>query len=190
MEAPSPIIIEESQETPNENEEYLYLEKKEYPLKINNIEYKLTILYNEREITFQIDNNKNILLFNYRKLYHFKDLISILNLSFEIYNETGKIVELIDEAYNNDKLKLKFDDKNNNILLIIRIENLQRNQEKYYTIKINKNKYNINEKFDIIIKELGNLRQKDSALFEIEKEIQSLKDTIKNKLKENFFLFE
>ena len=119
-----------------------------------------------------------------------KEIISILNLSSEIYNETKKIVELIDNAFIDGKLKLKFDDKNNNILLIIKIKNLFRNQEKDYTIKINKNIYNINEKFDIIIKELENLRQNNSALFEIEKKIESLKYVINNKLEENILLIE
>ena len=191
MEVPSPIVFEESQETPNEDENSLYLEKKEYTLKINNLEYKLNIFYNKNEITFQIDNNNyKILLFNYKKIYHLKELITILNLSFEKYNEARKIVELIDEAYNNSKLKLKFDNTNDNYLLIIKNNDLQKNQEKDFIIKINKNNYNINEKFDIIIKELGNMRQKNSALFEIEKEILSLKNTINHKLKENILLIE
>ena len=187
MEAPSPIIIEECQETQNEN--YLNLEKKYY-LKMNNLEYNLKIFYNTNEITFQIDNNNKILLYNYKKRYYLKEIISILNLSSEIYNETKKIVELIDNAFIDGKLKLKLDDKNNNILLIIKIKNLFRNQEKDYTIKINKNIYNINEKFDIIIKELENLRQNNSALFEIEKKIESLKYVINNKLEENILLIE
>ena len=64
MEAPSPIIIEEYQETQNEN--YLNFEKKYY-LKMNNLEYNLKIFYNTNEITFQIDNNNKILLYNYKK---------------------------------------------------------------------------------------------------------------------------
>ena len=130
------------------------------------------------------------MLFNYKKAYDLKELISILSLSFENYNETKKIIELIDKAYIDDKIKLKFNNKNNNFLLIIKNKNGQRNQEIDYAIKINKNNYNINEKFDIIIKDLECLRQNNTILFEIEKKIKELKDSINNKLKENIFIIE
>ena len=52
MEEPASILIEEYQETPDES--FLHLEKKEYPLKINNLEYKLKIFYNKNKIIFKL----------------------------------------------------------------------------------------------------------------------------------------
>ena len=188
MERPVPIFMQESIETPNEND--LHFNEKQYLIKINNLEYKLIILYNESKIIFQIDNDQKLLLYNYKKIYHFKELISIFSLPLATYEESKKIIELIDKAFNNDKLKLKFDDNNNNILLTIKIKNRLVNKENDYTIKINKNNYKINEKFDIIIKELELLKQNNESLFTIEKKIVSLKNEINNKLKENQILID
>ena len=190
MEGPAPIFMQETIETPIENEKDLHFNEKQYLIKINNLEYKLIILYNESKIIFQIDNEQKLLLYNYKKIYLFKELISIFSLPLEIYEESTKIIELIDKAFNNDKLKLKFDDKNNNILLTIKIKNWSVNKENDYTIKINKNDYKINEKFDIIIKELELLKQNNESLFTIEKKIISLKNEINNKLKENQILID
>ena len=68
-------------------------------------------------------------------------------------------------------------------------------QEIDFPIKIKRIDFNINQKFDIILKELKSLRQNrqvliDSQLLEIEKIVQTLKETVNEKLNNNFSLIE
>ena len=199
MEAPTPIHIEDFQNTIfehpfKEEEEYsLNKETKEYILEIDNISYKLIIYSENNEIIFSIEKNNELLLYNYKSKYNFKEIISILKLPLDIYNDTNKIIDLIDKAYDKNKILLKFDENKINIFLIIKMG--LGFQEIDFPIKINRNDYNINQKFDIILKELLFLRQNkqliiDSQLLEIEKIVKLLKETVNEKLNDNFLLIE
>ena len=192
MEAPIPICIENFQNTIDE--QLLFCtDSKEYFLDLDNISYKLTIYPEKNEINFKIEKNNELLLYNYKSKYHFKDIISILKLPLEIYNNSNKVIDLIDKAYEEKKLLLKFDKKNIDIFLII--NNRSGFQEIDFPIKINRIDSNINQKFDIILKELKILRENtkiliDAELLEFEKIVKSLKETVIAKLMGNFSLIE
>ena len=211
MDAPFPLFIKDTpvRESTNNPSEFLYgkcdslpiisLEKsseknlelsqnKEYILSMNDILYKLIISYNSKQIHFKIEKKNEFLLYNYTSLYDFKDIVSILKLPLEIYNETNKVIDVIDKAYENKKLILKNDD-NFNLLIIIRLT--IGFQEIDCPIKTKKTYFNLEEKFNIIIKELNLLKKNkkiilDSEILELENEIKSLKDSVKQEIENNF----
>lgn len=197
MEAPTPIHIEYQPNTIIEKtfkeESSFCIENKEYILELDNISYKLIIYPEKNEINFEIEKYNEFLLYNYTSKYHFKDIISILKLPIHMYNDSNKVIELIEKAYEKGKILLKFDEKKKDIFLIIKM-NLGF-QEIDFPIKIYRIDYNINQKFDIILKELKFLRKNkqiliDSQLLEIEKIVQTLKETVNEKLNNNFSLIE
>ena len=193
MEAPIPLTPNDFREKPNEfiksldNSIKIDIKNqiKEYILKINNSEYALSIIYETNKILFKIEKKNELLLYNYESKYNYKDIISILKLTSEIYNESNKILEVLDKAYEDKKLILKFDEDNINILLIVKLSNGFQDIE--YPLKIRKKYYDINEKFDIILDKLESLKQNkkefiNSQIFDLVQKIESLKNLLVGEL--------
>ena len=156
---------------------------KEYILKINNEEYKLKISYDINNIFLKIERKNELLLYNYENKFNYNDIVSILKLPPEIYNESNKVVDVLDKAYENKKLILKFDEDNINMLLIVKLS--IGFQEIDCPLQIRKKYYDINEIFNIILGELKSLKQIKKELIapqilELEKKIESLKILITN----------
>lgn len=190
MEAPEPIYIRKEKIISQQSfiKPSAQTKKKEYILSLDNISYKLIISYNKNDINFTIEKNKEILLYNYIYNYKYNKIVSILKLPSEIYDDSNKIIDLIDNAYENKKIGLKFNDKKTGIFLVIKI--IIGFKEIECPIKMQKNDYNIDTKFEVILNEMKSLRQNkniliDSQLLELEKAIQLLKESVKDKLKES-----
>ena len=159
-------------------EKNIKIQDKEYILKIANVEYKLIVSYDINNIFFKIERKNELLLYNYENKYNYKDIVSILKLPSEIYNEINKVVEVLDKAYENKKLVLKFDENNINMILIVKLS--IGFQEIDCPLQIRKKYYDINEKFDVILGELKTLKKVKKALIapqiqELEKKVESLK---------------
>ena len=177
------ISLENSSEKLSE-----FSQSKEYILSIDDILYKLIVLYNSKEIFFKIEKKDESLLYNYTNIYNFKDIVSILKLPLEIYNETNKIIDVIDKAYENKKLILKYDVNKINFLIIIKLT--IGFQEIECPIKVKKTYFNLDQKFNIILKELNSLKKNkkiflDSEILELENEIKSLKESVKLEIESN-----
>ena len=130
---------------------------KEYFLKINNEESKLKISYDTNNIFLKIERKNELLLYNYENKYNYNDIVSILKLPPEIYNESNKVANVLDKAYENKKLILKFDEDNINIILIVKLS--IGFQEIDCPLQIRKKYYDMNEIFNIILGELKSLKQ-------------------------------
>ena len=193
MEAPIPFTPNDCIEKPNkfinslDNPIKIDIknQSKEYILKINNSEYTLAITYDTNKILFKIEKKNELQLYNYESKYNYKDIVSILKLPSEIYNESNKVVEVFDKAYENQKLILKFDEDNINILLIVKLS--IGFQEIDCPLKIRKKYYDINEKFDIILEKLKSLKQNkkefiNSQILELEQKIESLKKLVADEI--------
>ena len=107
MEAPTPLRIENT-ELSKSNQEIK--NKKEYIFEINNIKYKLFVYIQNKYINFKIIKLDEISLFNYNIKYELKQIINILNINNDLYDNLSKIMKLIDDAYLNNKISI-----NNNI---------------------------------------------------------------------------
>ena len=158
---------------------------KEYILKINNVEYKLKISYDINNIFFKIERKNELSLYNYENIYNYNDMVSILKLPPEIYNESNKVANVLDKAYENKKLILKFDEDNINIILIVKLS--IGFQEIDCPLQIRKKYYDLNEKFNIILGELQSLKQIKKEfitpqILELEQKIESLKILIVNEI--------
>ena len=156
---------------------------KEYILKINNEEYKLKISYDTNNIFLKIERKNELLLYNYENKYNYNDIVSILKLPPEIYNNSNKVADVLDKAYENKKLILKFDEDNINIILIVKLS--IGFQEIDCPLQIRKKYYDMNEIFNIILGELKSLKQIKKEfispqILELEKKIESLKILITN----------
>ena len=158
---------------------------KEYILKMNNAEYKLKISYDTNNIFLKIERKNELSLYNYENKYNYNDIVSILKLPSEIYNESNKVADVLDKAYENKKLFLKFDEDNINILLIVKLS--IGFQEIDCPLQIRKKYYDINEIFNIILVELKSLKQNKKEfiapqILELEQKIESLKILIVNEI--------
>ena len=136
----------------------------------------MKISYDTNNIFLKIERKNELLLYNYENKYNYNDIVSILKLPPEIYNESNKVVDVLDKAYENKKLILKFDEDNINMLLIVKLS--IGFQEIDCPLQIRKKYYDINEIFNIILGELKSLKQIKKEfivpqILELEQKIQS-----------------
>ena len=182
MEGPAPLnpINEET-------EKYDKIkEKKEYSIQINNISYKFIIYIDHIHIYFLIKEINNIVFYIYENKYDIDQIIKILKLNVNFYDNLHKIINLLDQVYLRNKIKLEYiinkDTFNINIKLPIDY------QEYDSYLILDKKELDNNEKFDIIIKELCSLQKdkiKDNKIDILKKSIFDLKILIIDKLNEN-----
>ena len=175
-----------SSEILSENNPSGFIQCKEYSLIMNDLLYGLIISYNTEEIFFQVEQKDESLLYNYSNKYNYKDIVSILKLPLEIYNEPIKAIEVLNKAYENKKIILKFDENNTNILIVIKLS--LGFEEIECPIMVKKIYFDLNGKFNVILKELNSLKKNkkkvlmDKELLEIEKKIFSLKESVEEHL--------
>ena len=199
MEAPAPIYNQQAEIFEAENmfkkpekpsEKFSESNSiKQYTLTLNNILYLLTISSHKNEINFELKKSNENILCNFSNKCGLKEVISVLKLSSEKYNDSKKILDLIEKSYENKKLSLK-PGKKNEIFLIIRI-NLDL-KEFDCSIKLIKNNYNFIEKFDEVYKEIKNLKEyiekKDKLNYKeimkvVEEKLQSIQKNMLEQIK-------
>lgn len=131
--------------------------QKKFIVKMNNKKYRLTIIKYDKCIQIKINEINSLNLYYYQNKYTFQNIIDTLKLDISLYDSFGKIMDLIKEAYINNNILLKLFN-NNNINLIIRYI--------YYEsiFTLNKCDLEINEKFDIVINEINNMRKNVNIL--------------------------
>ena len=185
--SPSNINIKEPQTGNYSN----FKLNKNYIINLNGISYNLMIYNNTEELLFIIEKQIEIVLYNYISKYHFKDITSILSLPPQIYDGPNKVLELFDKAYLNHKMELKLDEQEGNIFIIIKL--IIGYEEIDSPIKIIKNDYDINKKFDIVLGELESFKKNilmNPKIIEIENIVKLLKETVNNELNKNKSIIE
>lgn len=185
--SPSNINIKEPQTGNYSN----FKLNKNYIINLNDISYNLMIYNSTEELLFIIEKQVEIVLYNYISKYHFKDITSILSLPPQIYDGPNKVLELFDKAYLNHKMELKLDEQEGNIFIIIKL--IIGYEEIDCPIKIIKNDYEINKKFDIVLGELESFKKNilmNPKIIEIENIVKLLKETVNNELNKNKSIIE
>ena len=177
MEAPTPINVENPQKQ--------ILEKKEYIINYLNDKYNLIIKRDLVYIYFKLYKLEEITLFKYKNKFYLKSIINHLKINPILYNDFDKIFKLIDECYSNNKIFLNI---NNDMMdLIMKLnENSKMND---ITIHLKKSELNINEQFEVMIKEIKSIKINsnnllDDRLFGIELLLNDIKNDINNKISE------
>jgi len=183
MEAPSPIEYI----TPKTIESNKIIEKKIYKIEINKNKYELIIFRDNQYIYFKIIQIDDITLFYYINKYNYEQIIDILNLKNNLYEDLEKVMELIDEAYSNKKILINFNIKKN---IVIKIKLPMGFKEYESSLILNKKESDINGKFDVIINQISlmkNLQDEKikEKLNEIERQILQLKTSVFQKLENN-----
>jgi len=158
------------------------LQKKEFEIKMDKKSYKLIALIDNSFINFkltQIGDNSKI---SYENKYNFNDIANILELNLQEYNTLEKIFELISKS----DIKLNIDNKNN-INLILNLLS-KGNKHKIYKLVLNKPKLSINEKFDIIIKTINNIKSENKNLLIDEEflKLQNLLNQLESSINKKF----
>ena len=185
MEHPTPIAVDFNENLVQENSNRAI--KKEYKLRMNNNQYSLNIFIDNNYINFKISQINDILYNYYINKFDLKAINKILDLNYEVYNNLEKILELMDNYYNNSKILIK-SVMDNEINLIIRC--MLGEKENEYIIPLIKIESDINKKFENILNELNSLKLKDleeikTKFQKIEKLIIDLKYNIYKKLDDN-----
>ena len=143
------------------DEEYekndLFIKKKEYELEENGNRYKLNITLKIIYIDFKLTPINDIIFIYYINKYDLNSINNKLSLSHNIYNNLEKVMKLIDDCYINNKLSLKID-INNEINLALKYPIGYKEYESSITLM--KEKFDINEKFEIIDKRIWNFYNK------------------------------
>ena len=188
MDAPSPISIET-----NENKGYeknnITIKKKEYKLEMNNNKYNLIIFIDNKYINFKLTQINDIIFNYYINKYDLNSINNTIDLTFKKYNNLEKVMKLINDCYNNNKLLIKKDDEMNNEINIIMKYPIGYD-ECECSIRLMKKELDINEKFEIILNEMI-LMKKDKNIEvnenfkKVEKLILEIKDNINKKLEED-----
>ena len=145
----------------NNGEEYekndLFIKKKEYELEENANRYKLNITLKIIYIDFKLTPINDIIFIYYINKYDLNSINNKLSLSHNMYNNLEKVMKLIDDCYINNKLSLKID-INNEINLALKYPIGYKEYESSITLM--KEKFDINEKFEIIDKRIWNFYNK------------------------------
>ena len=183
MEEPAPLAID----TPDSEKN---LKRKEYIFNSNEIPYKLILSFDKNFITFKLYQLNNIKTFNYCNKYNYEKIIDILEINNNIYNNLDKVHQLIEQTFLNKNITIDLNnnDNNDNINLILNL--YIENKIKSCILILYKQKLEVNEKFDIIFKQINILENekiylKDEEFFNLQKLINYLESSVNQKFENN-----
>ena len=173
---------------PNELNESKIINKKEYELKYENNIYNFQIQIDSNYIYFKIIQNKDedIAPTFYKNKFDLKTITNMLKLYPDIYNDLNKVISLLNDCYNRNKIKLSMKEKDVNIIITIINGNIEIN----CPINLIETKTGIDDKFEIIINDIKLLKKNinnsaNNKILEIEKAIKDMQILINAKLDEN-----
>ena len=192
MNEPAPLNYPTS-ETDNNNEVNI---QKEFLIKTDNITYKLKIDSNNKYISFKIEKSDDIMLYFYYNKYEYKTIVNILKLNELLYDNFEKIIELMNEAYLNEKISIMNNGNDNdsidlridlpigfkvyNCSLILKRKELEIKQ-KLEVIMNQVRNFNINNEYKMIEKRILNIKQSTEKKLNINSELnKSLNEKIEN----------
>ena len=101
------------------------------------------------------------LLYFIENKFNLETIRNLLLLSPTVYDDLTKIMELINQAYNKNKIQISIEDKNN-INIIIKITN--GNNEIDHSIQLNKVKVDNKGKIDYILNDIKYFKQNKNLL--------------------------
>ena len=156
-------------------------QKKEFDIKMDKKPYKLIVFIENSFINFkltQIGDNSKI---SYENKYNFNEIANTLELNLQEYN-LEKILELISKS----DIKINIDNQGK-INLILNFSSKE-NKQKIYMLILKKPKLDINEKFEIIIKNINNIKNENQNLLRDEEflKLQNLLNQLESSINKKF----
>ena len=163
-------------------------QQKDYIIKTNDICYKLIVKKDSENIEFKINKLDKLNLFYYYNKYSLEKINDYLKIDISTYNNLSKIMKLIDNSYSNNQIHIDIDNYNNSKLIIILDNEISKNFKS--TLNMTKKELGINEKFEIIINEINEIKKSNAKLIknkfnDIEKILFDLKESTNKTIKEN-----
>ena len=111
--APTPFIPEKPKAK--------LIDSKNYELNIREVYYSLLIeLYSDQKVCFKIKELNNLSLYHYFKEFKYDDILNILLLHKNQYEDVSKIFHFIDKVITNKKVNLEYNKDNNTMKLKIK----------------------------------------------------------------------
>ena len=176
--------------------ENTFTNEKEYIIEINKKRYIFKINSDNKYINFIIKQKDNLIFFEYKNKCKPEKIIEILKLKMKSYNNLNEIIYFLDKAYNENKIIIKFDEKNNifninfkltndiqkyNSNIILKKEEIK-NEEKFYILfnEIKLLKQDLIKKDKIIDDALKKIKYLNGLKIENEKIIKDLKNKVIN----------
>lgn len=161
---------------------------KDYIIKSNDICYKLIVKKDSENIEFKINKLDKLNLYYYYNKYSLEKIIDYLKIDISTYNNLSKIMKVIDNSYLKNKIYVDIDNYNNSKLIIILDNEISKNYKS--TFKLIKKELLINEKFEIIINEVNEIKKSNDKLIknkfnDIEKILLDLKESTNKTIKGN-----
>ena len=172
--APTPFIPEKPK--------VKLIDSKNYELNIREVYYSLLIeLYSDQKVCFKIKELNNLSLYHYFKEFKYDDILNILLLHKNQYEDVSKIFHFIDKVITNKKVNLEYNKDNNTMKL--KIKRVSDFDEFESEIILSGIKLSYDELFGLILEEI-NINKNYRKEMEKEKEKEKEKDKKDNLHKE------
>ena len=187
MEAPTPVIFK-PKEFNKITPKFEIKKEKEYEIKYNNHKYNLKMKIDSNYIFFKLFEIKenDMIQICYKNKFDLKTITNLLMLHPFIYNDLDKVISLLGECYNLNKLSLTIDENNTKIIAKI----MNGNIETECSINLIETKIEIEDKFDMILNDIKFLKTNMNTLVEnkllgLETMLKDIQKLTKQKLEEN-----
>ena len=108
-------------------------------------------------IQFELRKSSNISMYNYINKYKYNDIIKIFSLQNEYQKDSSKVFQFFDSAAKNEKIKLEYNNYNKNIMELILKKEKDVNEVEG-KLELNKNKFQNDEMFNILINEINEIK--------------------------------
>ena len=187
MEAPTPAIFKPigfNEITPK----FEIKKEKEYEIKYNNHKYNLKMKIDSNNIFFKLFEIKenDMIQICYKNKFDLKTITNMLMLHPSVYNDLDKVISLLGECYNLNKLSLTIDENNTKIIAKI----MNGNIETECSINLIETKIEIEDKFDMILNDIKFLKSNMNTLVKnkllgLETMLKDIQILTKQKLEEN-----
>ena len=140
------------------------LDYKRYELKYKEDIYSLLIeRYSDDYIQFELRKSNSISLYHYITKYKFNDIIKRLSLKKEYQQDSSKVFKFFVLAVKNKKIHLEYNNYNKNIMELILMKEKDVNEIEG-KLELNKNKFQNDEMFNILINEINEIKNKKKKI--------------------------
>ena len=163
---------------------------KKYELKLEDIIYSLEVqLYLEDKLSFKLTKSDNLSLCYYYKEFNYNDILTLLPLNKEQYDDLSRIFSFFDKVITNKELNLVFNQ--NDKEMILKLKSILDSKEFESEIKLDEIKLSSEEMFKILLDRekikdeiINNLTKKNKENEEKIKQLETQIEEYKTKLNE------
>ena len=121
MDAPTPLYTEFYINTSTYTKPGEIKKSKSHELKLNKNSYLLTIELENEKINFKINKPNDRTFYYYYNSFTYDEIINLLKLPTQIYDNISKIYELYEAGLSKKKINLKEDKEEKTMILFLKI---------------------------------------------------------------------